>query len=37
VIVRDVQREAREWLAAGGTQRSVAGSYNVSQTTILRL
>ena len=31
------QREARERLAAGETQRSVARSYNVSQTTISRL
>jgi DNA invertase Pin-like site-specific DNA recombinase len=31
------QREARERIAAGETQRSVARSYNVSQTTISRL
>jgi DNA invertase Pin-like site-specific DNA recombinase len=31
------QREARERLAAGETQRSVARSYNVSQATISRL
>ena len=31
------QREARERLAAGETQRSIARSYNVSQTTISRL
>jgi DNA invertase Pin-like site-specific DNA recombinase len=30
-------REARERIAAGETQRSVARSYNVSQTTISRL
>jgi len=31
------QREARERIAAGETQRSVARSYNVSQSTISRL
>jgi len=31
------QREARERIAAGETQRSVARSYNVSQATISRL
>jgi DNA invertase Pin-like site-specific DNA recombinase len=31
------QREAREWVAAGETQRSVARTYNVSQATISRL
>ena len=31
------QREARERITAGETQRSVARSYNVSQTTISRL
>jgi DNA invertase Pin-like site-specific DNA recombinase len=31
------QQEARERLAAGETQRSVAGSYNISQATISRL
>jgi len=31
------QREARERIAGGETQRSVARSYNVSQTTISRL
>ncbi len=31
------QREARERVAAGETQRSVARSYNVSQSTISRL
>jgi DNA invertase Pin-like site-specific DNA recombinase len=31
------QREARERLAAGETQRSIARSYNVSQTTISRV
>ncbi len=31
------QQEARERLAAGETQRSVARSYNVSQSTISRL
>jgi DNA invertase Pin-like site-specific DNA recombinase len=31
------QREARERIAAGETQRSIARSYNVSQTTISRL
>ena len=31
------QQEARERLAAGETQRSVARSYNVSQATISRL
>src|SRR5260370_29180888 len=31
------QREARERLAAGETQRSIARSYNVSQSTISRL
>jgi DNA invertase Pin-like site-specific DNA recombinase len=31
------QREARERVAAGETQRSVARSYNVSQATISRL
>jgi DNA invertase Pin-like site-specific DNA recombinase len=31
------QQEARERLAAGGTQRSVARSYNVSEATISRL
>jgi DNA invertase Pin-like site-specific DNA recombinase len=31
------QREARERLAAGETQRSVTRSYNVSQSTISRL
>jgi DNA invertase Pin-like site-specific DNA recombinase len=31
------QREARKRIAAGETQRSVARSYNVSQSTISRL
>jgi hypothetical protein len=31
------QREARERIEAGETQRSVARSYNVSQATISRL
>ena len=31
------QREARERVAAGETQRSIAGSYNVSQATISRV
>jgi hypothetical protein len=31
------QREARERVAAGETQRSVARSYNVDQATISRL
>jgi DNA invertase Pin-like site-specific DNA recombinase len=31
------QREARERLAAGETQRSVARSYNLSQATLSRL
>jgi DNA invertase Pin-like site-specific DNA recombinase len=31
------QREARERMAAGETQRSIARSYNVSQATISRL
>jgi hypothetical protein len=31
------QQEARERIAAGETQRSVAPSYNVSQATISRL
>jgi DNA invertase Pin-like site-specific DNA recombinase len=31
------QQEARERLAAGETQRSVACSYNVSQSTVSRL
>jgi DNA-binding transcriptional regulator LsrR (DeoR family) len=31
------QQEARERLAVGETQRSVARSYNVSQATISRL
>jgi DNA-binding transcriptional regulator LsrR (DeoR family) len=31
------QQEARKRLEAGATQRSVAHSYNVSQTTISRL
>ena len=34
---RAPQREARERIAAGETQRSVARSYNVSQSTIARL
>jgi DNA invertase Pin-like site-specific DNA recombinase len=31
------KREARQRIAAGETQRSVARSYNVSQSTIFRL
>jgi DNA invertase Pin-like site-specific DNA recombinase len=31
------QREAQERLAAGETQRNVARSYNVSQSTVSRL
>jgi DNA invertase Pin-like site-specific DNA recombinase len=31
------QKEARERIAAGETQRSIARSYNVSQATISRL
>jgi hypothetical protein len=36
-VLRHRQREARERLAAGETQCSVARSYNVSQATISRL
>jgi hypothetical protein len=35
--VKFAQREARERLASGKTQRSVARSYNASQNTISRL
>jgi DNA invertase Pin-like site-specific DNA recombinase len=34
ILTRHQQPEARKRLEAGETQRSVAGSYNVSQSTI---
>jgi transcriptional regulator with XRE-family HTH domain len=37
MFTRHQQREARERIAAGETQRSVARSYNVSESTISRL
>jgi DNA invertase Pin-like site-specific DNA recombinase len=37
ILTARQQQEARERLAAGETQRSVARSYNVSQSTISRL
>jgi len=37
VLTAHQQQEARKRLEAGETQRSVARSYNVSQSTILRL
>jgi DNA invertase Pin-like site-specific DNA recombinase len=36
-LTQHQQQEARERIAAGETQRSVARSYNVSQATISRL
>ena len=37
ILTPHQQKEARARLAAGETQRSVARSYNVSQSTISRL
>jgi DNA invertase Pin-like site-specific DNA recombinase len=37
ILTEHQQREARARIAAGETQRSVARSYNVSQSTISRL
>jgi DNA invertase Pin-like site-specific DNA recombinase len=37
ILTPHQQKEARVRLDAGGTQRSVARSYNVSQSTISRL
>jgi DNA invertase Pin-like site-specific DNA recombinase len=37
ILTPHQQKEARQRLAAGETQRSVARSYNVSQSTISRL
>jgi DNA invertase Pin-like site-specific DNA recombinase len=37
ILMPHQQKEARQRIAAGETQRSVARSYNVSQSTISRL